>query len=226
MEETQEVNQAPAAADTNANGTAVPEERKCDFEATGRLRDEKGHFLPSQDKTCNHDKKPKKTRKQKEDANTVKIRIVKDDVPVPGKDFEGRLEDMKERTATNFIKAVRFHQPRAINIDGIRYYSQGVVDELKGKLAEEQATAERGLETLKKTMGALLKTGKTLEECFDSAQRVRKSRFIWRSIAIGTLAALISFGITVSIEKRNAAKAKAQAPVEQVQGTGTQDTAK
>lgn len=189
-------------------------------DAARRLRDEKGHFL------SNPDKKPKRTRKPKDDANTVKIRIVKDEVPAPGKDFEGRLEDMKERTATNFLKSVCYHKPRVINIDGLRYYSQDVVENLKQKLTDERLDGVIGLETLNQAMDALKKTSKMLEDCLDSAQRVRKSRFIWRSIAIGTLAALISFAITVYIEKRNVAKAKAQAPVELVQETGTQDTAK
>ena len=208
MEETTETNNESTTADSNAK------------EYAGRLRDEKGHFLP------NPDKKPKRTRKPKDDANTVKIRIVKDEVPTPEKDYEGRLEDMKERTATNFIKSVCYHKPRAINIDGLRYYSQDFVEILKQKLADERLAGIRGLETLNKTMDALKKTSKTLEDCFDSAQKVRRSRFIWRCIAIASLATLISFCITTAIDKRNAARAIAKAPVVQTPEIGTQVIAK
>lgn len=208
MEETTETNNETVAPDANAN------------DAAGRLRDEKGHFLP------NPDKKPKRTRKPKDDANTVKIRIVKDEVPAPGKDYEGRLEDMKERTATNFIKSICYHKPRAINIDGLRYYSQDYVEYLKQKLADERRDGIRGLETLNKTMDALKETSEALEDSFDSAQRVRRSCFIWRCIAIGAIVTLLSFFITTAIDKRNAAKAIAKAPVVQMQENGTQGIAK
>lgn len=208
MEETTETNQETVAADANAN------------DAAGRLRDEKGHFLP------NPNKNPKRTSKVKEDANTVKIRIVKDEVPAPGKDFEGRLEDMKERTATNFLKSVCYHKPRVINIDGLRYYSQAVVENLKQKLTDERLDGVRGLETLNKTMEALKKTSKTLEDCFDSAQRVRRSLFIWRCIAIASVVTLISFCVTTAIAKWNAASTIEKAPLVQMPETGTQTIVK
>ena len=208
MEETTEKNQDTVAADANAN------------DAAGRLRDEKGHFLP------NPDKKPKRIRKPKDDANTVKIRIVKDEVPAPDKEYEGRLEDMKERTATNFIKSVCYHKPRAITIDGHRYYSQAYVEDLKQKLADERLDGIRGLETLNDTIDALKKTSTALEDSFNSAQKVRRSRFIWRCIAIGAVFTLISFCIITAIDKRNAAKAIAKAPIVQTPEIETHGIAK
>lgn len=208
MEERTETNNGSITADANANDSA------------GRLRDEKGHFLP------NPDKKPKRTRKQKDDANTVKIRIVKDEVPAPDKEYEGRLEDMKERTATNFIKSVCYHKPRVINIDGLRYYSQAVVENLKQKLTDERLDGIRGLETLNKTTDALKKTSNTLVDCFNSAQKVRRSRFIWRCIAIASVVTLISFCITTAIDKRNAASTIEKAPLVQMPETGTQTIVK
>ncbi len=215
MDEIIETKQEPTASEDVKVNEVSSEDRKTCTDATGRLRDEKGHFIPNPDKTCTHDKKPKRTRKQKEDENTVKIRIVKDDVPPPDKDFEGRLEDMKERTATNFLKSVCYHKPRSINIDGLCYYSEDVVDALTKSLSIEKAECAKGLSTLKKAMDTIMETGKTLEDCYDSAQKVRRSRFLWRSIAIGALVTLISFCITTAIDKYNSANASRLAHVEQ-----------
>lgn len=216
----QEIDDKPGIPEGEMPEQKPDEPRKCDFEATGRLRDDKGHFLPAPDKTCKHDQKPPRKRKtKKEDADTVKIRIVKDEVPPPEKNFEGRLEDAKERTATNFLKSVCFHKPRVISIDGLRYYSQDVMDSLAKKLVSEKETNEKGMETCKKLMGTLVKTSDTLDMCHKNLLRVRKSRFIWRSIAIGVIAAFISFAVSTMVDKRNAAKAKeatSQAPIEQV----------
>ena len=52
-----------------------------------RLRDDKGHFLPNPDKTCTH-KPARKPKKQKDDENTVKIRIIKEEQPLPEKEYE------------------------------------------------------------------------------------------------------------------------------------------
>lgn len=217
MEETTETKQEPIATDENADVTTHQDERKSEPSATGRLRDEKGHFMPNPDKTCQHDKKPKRTRKQKEDENTVKIRIVKDEDKPPERDFASRLEDIKERTATNFIKSICFHKPRVISIDGMKYYSEEAMDEWVKKYAVAKATADKGLEAVKNAVDTLVKTSSALDHCYQDAQKVRRSRFIWRCIAIGLFAAFISFAVTKSIEKRNAAKAKEASPIEQTQ---------
>lgn len=217
MEETTETKQEPIATDADANVDTQPDERKSDFAAAGRLRDEKGHFLPNPDKTCQHDKKPKRTRKQKEDENTVKIRIVKEEVKPPERDFASRLEDIKERTATNFIKSICFHKPRVISIDEMKYYSEKAMEEWVRKYAVAKATADKGLETVRNAVDTLVKTRSALDDCYLGAQKVRRSRFIWRCIAIGLFSAFIAFAVMMAIEKRNAAKAKETAPIEQVQ---------
>ena len=217
MEETTETKQEPIAPDANTNDATQPDQRKSESAATGRLRDEKGHFLPNPDKTCQHDKKPKRTRKQKEDENTVKIRIVKDEDKPPERDFASRLEDIKERTATNFIKSICFHKPRVISIDGMKYYSEEAMDEWVKKYAVASSTAYKCIETMKKAMATLVKTGSALDDCYHDAQKVRRARFIWRCIAIGLFSAFISFAVTKSIEKRNVSKANEAAPIEQGQ---------
>lgn len=217
MEETTETKQEPIATDANADVSTQQDERKSESAATGRLRDEKGHFMPNPDKTCQHDKKPKRTRKQKEDENTVKIRIVKDEDKPPERDFASRLEDIKERTATNFIKSVCFHKPRVISIDGMKYYSEEARDEWVKKYAVARSIADKGLETVKIAVDTLVKTSSALDDGYKRAQKVRRSRLIWRCIAIGLFAAFISFAVTKSIEKRNAAKAKEASPIEQTQ---------
>ena len=70
---------------------ANPEKRAVQVD-NKRLRDDKGHFLPNPDKTCTH-KPSRKPKKQKEDENTVKIRIIKEEQPLPEKEYEGKLED-------------------------------------------------------------------------------------------------------------------------------------
>ena len=209
----------PVMEESRPQENVTEEPRKCDFEATGRLRDDKGHFLPSQDKTCTHEKKPPRNKNtKKEDANTVKIRIVKEETPPPKKDFEGRLEDMKERTATNFIKSVCFHKPRVISVDGLRYYSQDAMNSLAKRLGDEKETNAKGLETCKKLMETLVKTSETLEVCHKALVTTRKSRFFWRIIAIGVIAAFISFAVSVIVDKKNVAKVKdvpTQALIEQ-----------
>ena len=217
MAETTETNQEPISSGANLNDSTQTEERKSDYDATGRLRDEKGHFLPKPDKTCQHDKKPKRTRKQKEDENTVKIRIVKDDVKPPERDFASRLEDIKERTATNFIKSICFHKPRVISIDGMKYYSAEAMGGWVRKYAEAKAIADKGLETVKNAVDTLVKTSSALDDCYQAAQKVRRSRFLWRCIAIGLFSAFIVFAVTKSIEKRNVSKANEAAPIEQGQ---------
>ena len=96
-------------------------ENKTPVGATGRQRDEKGHFLPNPNGTKKHRSKKGSLKKEIED-NTVKIKIVKEEKPLPPKDFEGKLEDANERTAINFIRSIIAHKPKRIDIDGIKYY--------------------------------------------------------------------------------------------------------
>ena len=208
MEEIEKTQQEQTSVDKSPT-----EEQKGQNDSTYRLRDEKGQFI------SNPDKKPKRTSKQKEADNSVKIRIVKDEEQEPNKTFEGRLEDLKERTAINFIKSVCYHKPREIKIDGMNYYSQDFVEGLTKKLANERKEGLKVVETLKKAIDALVNTGTTLEECYDSVQKVRRSCLIWKSIAIGLLATLISFGI-IAISKHNTSNAKDSVSSEHISDIG------
>ena len=161
-----------------------------------RIRDEKGHFVSA------NGKKTKKPNKQKaEDNNTVKIKIIKQEEPLPPRDFEGRLEDMKERTATQFIKSVCRRKPRRISIDGNNYYSQEVVDELVGENIEKEDDLQRAYEVMGKGKDTMLKGVALFAKLGKALETVRHSRFIWRSIAIGLLAAFVSYFGTKAVQK-------------------------
>ena len=154
-------------------------------DASGRLRDEKGHFLPDPDK------KVKKIVRKKDD-NTVKIRVVRDKNQLPKTDYEGRLEDIKERTATNFIKAVISRQPNKISIDGNVYYSKNVYDDIKTKLEYEKDNSAKGITILKKAMDTILQTEECLKISYSACQKIRQSRFWWRNIAISAIVMFIT----------------------------------
>lgn len=170
-----------------------------------RLRDDKGHFLPSPDKTCTH-KPSRKPKKQKEDENTVKIRIIKEEQPLPEKEYEGKLEDVKERTASNFIKAVSIRKPRCISIDGNMYYAKSIVDSLRNSLNDEKESNESALGTLKKMHDCIKTATETIEALDSDRTMVYRSRNLWRGIAFGILAAFLSFVIGSGIEKWKAKK--------------------
>lgn len=145
-------------------------------ETNKRLRDEKGHFISSK-------KKDGATEKAQAD-NVVKIKVIKDKEPLPPRSFEGKLEDARERTATNFIKSVIRRKPSKISIDGEVYYSEAVYDDVKCKLDVEKESSARGIAVLQKSMETILKTEKCLEVSYDTCQRLRQSKFWWRNIAI------------------------------------------
>ena len=175
-----------------------------------RVRDEKGHFVSA------NGKKVKKPSKQNvEDENIVKIKIIKKEEPLPPKDFEGKLEDMKERTATQFIKSVCRRKPRRISIDGNLYYSQAVVDELVGENIEKEDYLQRAYEVMGKEKDTMLKGIVLFEKLGKALATVRYSRFIWRSIAIGLLAAFVSYFGTKAVQKFCCKKTSAATTIEQ-----------
>lgn len=181
-----------------------------------RLRDDKGHFLPNPDKTCTH-KPARKPKKQKDDENTVKIRIIKEEQPLPEKEYEGKLEDLKERTASNFIKAVSIRKPRCISIDGNMYYAKSEVDSLRESLSDEKGSNESALGTLKKMHDCIKTATETIEALDADRTRVYRSRNLWRGIAFGTLAAFLSFVIGSGIEMWKAKKIAANPTAQPVQ---------
>ena len=201
MEETTEKNQETVAADANAN------------DAAGRLRDEKGHFLP------NPDKKPKRTRKPKDDANTVKIRIVKDEVPPPEKDFTGRLDDIKERTATNFLRAVCYHKPKEVNIDGLRYYSQDYVKGLQRELADERECSNIISIAFSKEIELNEEAQKEADNSIKQQKKLQAALFVWKSIANVSLAVLLTVGVILGSKKFWSGNSVPPTQNEQIQAT-------
>ena len=170
-----------------------------------RLRDEKGHFTSSEGTACTHEKttKPNRKKKEEEDSNTVKIRIIKDEEPLPPKDFEGRLDDIKERTAINFIKSVCRRNPRCISIDGKLYYSNEEHERLQKLLAEEKECREIEIKAVKGINDLMEQGIETINFLESILKKVKRSRFIWRSIAIGVTAAFLCSAVFRAISKNS-----------------------
>ena len=161
-----------------------------------RFRDEKGHFVSSPEKICSHNKKTSKEKKQQQDkgeGETVKIRIVKDKQPIPETDYEGRLEDLKERTAINFIKAICIRKPKRINIDGNIYYAECELESLAKRLQGVKSAYNRAVEALKQTNNCMKTAVDTVDASEKCLKTVSRSRSIWRYIAISTIAAFLTF---------------------------------
>ena len=160
------------------------------------IRDEKGHFVSA------NGKKVKKTSKQNvEDENIVKIKIIKKEEPLPPNDFEGKLEDMKERTATQFIKSVCRRNPSRISIDGNKYYSQAIVDSLVGESIEKEDDLQEATELMEKANKTLLQGIKAIIVLKKCLYKVERSRSIWRGVAIGLLVTFISYFGTKAIQR-------------------------
>ena len=184
------------------------------------LRDAKGHFVSGGGKTANKTPQKKEAKKGKdrkeEDSNRVKIRIIKEEQPIPDKDYEGRLEDMKERTATNFIKAVCVRKPKSISIDGNIYYAQEELLSLAKQLKETESREDDALRTLEK-MGKEFKTvATTIDFLDDTLKKVRRSRFMWKSIAIIAISAYVSFAIGQVVGRCGARQSVSEPSVTQV----------
>lgn len=141
-------------------------------------RDKKGHFIPKKEA-------PEKKATKPSDGETVKIRIVKDKEPKQPKDFKGRLDDIKERLATRFIKSVIANKPRHIVIDGIMYHSDTVLDEiLAGWDKTEELVKEQGKCLAKGDK--VISNGLSLMNLLDKRlSRVTTSRNRWRMFGLG-----------------------------------------
>ena len=177
------------------------------------IRDEKGHFVSS------NGKKVKKPSKQNvEDENIVKIKIIKKEEPLPPKDFEGKLEDMKERTATQFIKSVCRLNPSRISIDGNKYYSQAIVDSLVGESIEKEDDLQKTTELMEKANQTLLQGIKTIIVLKKCLYKVERARAIWRGVAIGLLVTFISYFGTKAIQRFCATEKPTATVVEQTAG--------
>lgn len=176
-----------------------------------RLRDEKGHFLPSGAGKCSHSNKT--TCPKEEDSNTVKFKIVKEKKPSVPKEIVGKLNDMNEHYASRFIQSIIVNDPDSIDINGKKYYGKKVVDGLHKEIEEATSETREAFSCMSEmehcTDNLLVASKKLLhnynEECI---WRVR-----WKCLALGMLTGTAIFWIlkgavdyTQSLE-RNAPKA-------------------
>lgn len=188
------MSEAISETEEQAKIEASEEEVVNDTDRCGRLRDEKGHFLPSDAAKCKHDKK--KTEEKKEDPNVVKIKVVKEKKPKVPKNIIGKLNEMKERNASRFIESVIANNPSRIDIDGKVYYSENYVNKLNEEVDNAQKNEAEAIECMnemKDGTETLLKASKDmLKEIDDNSIKVR----MWKSLAIGLLVgSVIGFSI-------------------------------
>lgn len=175
--------------------------KKPTVDASGRLRDEKGHFLPNPNST--EKRRQKKSSLKKEiDENTVKIRIVKEEKPLPPKDFEGKLEDEKERTAISFIRSIIANKPKRIDIDGTRYDAADILVRCCVALKKERELNKEAETLIEAANTALKVANEDLEESKEFSENIERSYYklylrktIWKSLAIGLVIGEIVFGI-------------------------------
>ena len=156
-------------------------------------RDDKGHFVSH----TAHNPNPKKKRSKTKDDGTVKIKIIKDEESLPPTEFEGKLEDIKERTAIRFIHSVAARQPNKISIDGIIYVNAGyAAKRVKEVEAERDELGNKMLENcsvMKHAADVMDEQNELLENKIKDNVKLRRSCWFWRSIAIGTLMVLVSY---------------------------------
>ena len=165
---------------------------------SGRLRDEKGHFLPSDVGKCKHDKKLSKEKK--DDPNVVKIKIVKEKKPKMPRNIIGKLNEFKERNASRFIESVISNEPSKIEIDGKIYFSEKVAK----KMWDEMKTAQKNeietikcMDEMKKNLETLLDASRgMLKQITDSSFKYR----MWKSLAIGLLTGFV-LGFAINMAK-------------------------
>ena len=119
------------------------------------------------------------------DDNTVKIHIVKEEKPLPPKDFEGKLEDVKERTAINFIRSIIANKPKCIDIDGQKFYREEIVGTISNKLRETRKLNSEAEEALNKCLETMKDMADVTNDMEKALHKVTFSRTCWRAIAIG-----------------------------------------
>ena len=175
--------------------------QKPTVDASRRLRDEKGHFLPNPNSIGK--RRPKKLSLKKElDENTVKIKIVKEEKPLPPKEFEGRLEDARERTAISFIRSIIAHRPRRIDFDGQKYFSEEILNRLSkayNREVEKNVVAHNVIAKVKEAFSEVeikftecLKSSQNIEMAYDNLY-IRKT--IWKCLAIGLIIGTIAVNL-------------------------------
>lgn len=150
-----------------------------------------------------------KTSKDQSNDNTVKIHIIKEKKPLPPREFEGKLEDVKERTAINFINSVVANQPKCINIDGQKYYSSEVMGWLEKKLLNSRIMNKESAEALKKSLEIMNDIGGVASELEKKLEKALFWKNLWRSLTIGCIIGTILLPIANKVffgKKAEAAK--------------------
>ena len=187
--------------------------QQCENEKTtfsrGRLRDEKGNFLPSGAGKCKHDNK--QAEEKTEDPNVVKIKIVKEKKPKVPKNIIGKLNEMKERNASRFIESIIANEPTRVEIDGKKYYSEKYVNGLWeeiDKAQKNEAEAIECMDEMKKSTETLLDASRgMLKQIAESSFKYR----LWKSLAIGLLAGFV-LGFAINMAKVYVAELDRNAP--------------
>lgn len=126
------------------------------------------------------------------DEETVKIRIVKEEKPLPPKDFEGKLEDVKERTAITFIRSVAARKPKVIEIDHEKYVHGDVFAEQTLKLQNARNTISDYEDLSKEMSRSVDSLCTTMETYRDVFEETKEKLSVWRAVAIAALGVLIA----------------------------------
>lgn len=171
-----------------------PEDKPIEENAGERHRDAKGHFLPNPNGKSKRPHRKKHSLKRDLDENTVKIHILKEDKPLPPKDFEGKLEDEKERTAINFIRSIIANKPKRIDIDGVHYYSTAVVGLFAKAFEEERKLNNEATELISKVNAELKAANYNLTESKEIGQRLERAydnlcfrKTCWKAVTLGLI---------------------------------------
>lgn len=157
-----------------------------------RRRNAKGQFVPSKklmaaQDTANKEKTPKP-------ANEVSIKIVKEKKPDVPKNIVGKLNDLKERYASRFINSVLTNKPTILDIDGVKYYAEDYVKQLRDEIGvaeSNEAEAISCFNILEKTSLSLMETTETIVK---DLKVMTKHRNCWRGLALGLV-----FGLVIAL---------------------------
>lgn len=180
-----------AMSEENKNVEAEPHTTQCPNDDGNKpKRDRSGRFVS-------------KTPKPNLDGETVKIRIIKDEKPLPPKDFSGRLEDEKEHTAISFIRSVVAHKPKVIDIDGEKFYDRKVVARILAKYEDEKKKRIFG----DKLWSEIFHQEKLVVDEYQKRwKRCRRERNFWFVMAMAYVIMFLSLLIP-SLSKGEAAEA-------------------
>ena len=143
------------------------------------IRDSKGHFLPKGQKPYQ--------KKDTEDPNVVKIKVIKEKKPKVPKSIIGKLNDLKEKTASRFIESVISNSPNCILIDGKKFYSDKYVSQLNEDLEQADRNEKDAIECMGEMKDTTAKLLDTSKEMLNDLEKATSKWNIWRAVALGLL---------------------------------------